>query len=239
METEKKLEQTIQIEKFDGPFHLLVELLESQKMDITEVSLSNVTQQYLEAINSQPNIDPYALADFLVISARLLYMKSKILLPMLQWEEESETVSLEDQLKMYKVYYDASRIIEKMLKVENFAYAREKLAVDIEVLFNPPHNLTMHKLQKVMEKVIKEIEPIVRIPKRILRRTISIRDKINQVREFIMERITTNFNDLVQSTQDKTEAIITFLALLELVKQRVITVEQEELYGEINIEKYK
>jgi segregation and condensation protein A len=206
-------------------------------MDITEVSLSKVTQQYLEAVNAQPNIDPYALADFLVISARLLYMKSKLLLPMLQWEEEQDTASLEDHLKMYKEYYNASRVIEKMLKAENFAYARERLAVDVEVLFNPPHNLTVHKLLQAMEKVIKEIEPIVRIPKRILRRTISIRDKINQVREFIMERITTNFNDLIQSTQDKTEAILTFLAMLELVKQRVITVDQEKLHGDINIEK--
>jgi len=168
METEKKLEQTIQIEKFDGPFHILVELLDSQKLNITEVSLSKVTEQYLEAINTQPNIDPYALADFLVVSSRLLYMKSKILLPMLQWEEEPETVSLEDQLKMYKEYYDASKTIEKMFKAKNFAFSRERLAVDVEVLFNPPHNLAVNKLQQVMEKIIKLIEPIVRIPKRVL-----------------------------------------------------------------------
>jgi len=242
MDTEAKLAQPIKIEQFDGPFHILVEMLESQKLEITEVSLSQVTEQYLRAVNQQSNlpageagIDPYVLADFLVVSSRLLFLKSKLLLPMLDWGEDEEDIDLEAHLKMYKEYYDAAKVIDKILKQKKFAFARERLAVDVEVLFNPPHNLSTMKMKEVMAKVISDIEPIVKIPKKIISKTISIRDKINHVRELILARVTSNFSELLQGSKDKTEAIVTFLALLELVKQRVISVEQEEKYGEINI----
>jgi segregation and condensation protein A len=239
-----ELNKVIKIEQFDGPFHVLVEMLESQKLEITEVSLSQVTEQYLQAINQQPNspageagIDPYALADFLVVSSRLLFLKSKLLLPMLDWGDDEEEIDLAARLKMYKEYYDAAQVIEQILRKKKFAFTRERLAVDVEVIFNPPHNLSTMKMKAVMAKVISDIEPIIKIPKKVIRQTLSIRDKINHVRELILARVTSNFSELLQGSKDKTEAIVTFLAMLELVKQRVITVEQEEKYGEITLEK--
>jgi len=237
MDTEVKLAEAIKIEQFDGPFHVLVEMLEKDKLDITDISLSQVTQQYLTAVNAQTNIDPYALADFLVVSSRLLYLKSKLLLPMLNWGDDEEDIDLEARLKMYKEYYDAAKVIDQIFKQKKFAFAREKLAVDVEVIFNPPHNLSTMKMKAAMARVIADIEPIVKIPKKIIRQTISIRDKINHVRELILARVTANFSELLAGSKDKTEAIVTFLALLELVKQRVISVEQEEKYGEITINK--
>lgn len=234
----------IKIEQFDGPFHVLVEMLESQRLDITQVALSQVTEQYLKAINppaseagSHKSADPHVLADFLVVAAQLLYLKSKVLLPMLADDEAEDEASLEDQLKMYKQYYEASKVVEKMLKASNFSFAREKLAVDVEVLFNPPHSLTTDKMKSLFIKVVVGLEPIVRVPKQIKRQVISIRDKIKHVRDHIIAKMTSSFSELVKGSKDRTESIITFLALLELVKQQIVNVEQSEQYGEINIEK--
>ena len=226
----------IRIEQYDGPFHVLVEMLEGEKLDITQVALSQVTEQYLKAINSQGAVDPHTLADFLVVAAHLLYLKSKFLLPALEDEDEDEAL-LEDQLKMYQLYFEASKVVESMLKSGNFSFAREKLAVDIEVLFNPPHSLTIDNMKGLFLRVVEGLEPIVRVPKKIQRQVISIRDKIKHIRDHIIARMTSSFSELVKGSKDRTESIITFLALLELVKQQLVDVDQEQLYGEINIRK--
>lgn len=232
------LTEHIVIEQFEGPFHTLVDLLESQKLDITSIALATVTEQYINAVNTQPYIDPYALADFLVISSRLLYLKSKTLLPMLVWdEEEDDSADLEKQLKIYKEYYEASKTMEGLLKQKRISVVRERLAIDVEVLFNPPHDLTTDKLQNILAKILNDLAPIVKIPKKVMERTVSIRTKIDHISSLIINKISTSFKDLLQGANNKAETIVTFLAVLELVKQRTVNVEQDILHGEIMIHK--
>jgi len=237
---EDQSSHVIKIEQFAGPFHILVGMLEKEKLPITEVSLSKVTEQYLEAINSSGDgqSDPYILADFLVVAAKLVYLKSKALLPVFEEEEdENGTISLEDQLRMYKAYYDASKVIDKMLRATNISFTREKLAIDIDVIFNPPHNLTMSKMRDIFAKVVEVLEPIVKIPKKVVQRVMSLRDKINNIRNHILEKVNSSFFELTGGGKNKVDSILTFLALLELVKQRVIHVDQEGLHGDIKIAK--
>ena len=239
MSDDSQKSPAVTIEQFEGPFHVLVELLQKHKLDIVEVSLAEVTEQYIETVNMQESIDPYALADFLVVASKLLYLKSKTLLPMLAWndEEEEEIEDLEQQLKMYKSYYDASLVMEAMLKKNNIMVSREKLAVDVDVLFNPPHDLTVHKMMDVFKTIIQRLEPIVRVPKKVLKRTITIKERMKNVREHILQKVQTSFSELLKGSTTKADSVVTFLAVLELVKQRIVYVDQEVLHGEILIHK--
>jgi len=104
----------IKLEKFEGPLDLLLKLIEEERLSINEISLSQVANKYLEFVNSTQNISLDELADFLTVSAKLILIKSRTLLPSLNFEEEGD--SLEKQLRIYKEYYEASKKIEELSK---------------------------------------------------------------------------------------------------------------------------
>lgn len=222
----------IKLEQFEGPLDLLLQLIEQQDLDITQVSLANVTGQYLNYLNQTPDISTDELADFLVVAAKLLLIKSKILLPELAIEEE-EGYDLEKQLKIYREYYEASKILHKMILKRRFSFPREKMAVHIEKIFNPPKTLTAEKMKQLFIGVLKEIEPWVSLPREVMVKTISIQQRIQGIREMIAEQATLTFKNILVTAKNKTEIIVTFLALLELVKQRTVVVVQESVFEDI------
>src|SRR3989338_8740737 len=122
-------------EKFNGPLDLLLRLIEEQKMTITEISIAKVTDEYLQELEKIQDQDPEELSDFLVLAARLLYLKSKVLLPYLAEEEEVD--DLEKQLKLYKEFVEASKKIAAMIKEQRFAFSREKAIQQTAVEFSP------------------------------------------------------------------------------------------------------
>ena len=124
-----------------------------------------------------------------------------------------------------------------MLLAKNNLFARNKVPLDIEVIFNPPHNVGVEKLRKIFQDVIKEIEPIIKLPKRSMLRAVSIKEKIEAIKHKILSGISLNFSQLIESSKDRTDVIITFLGLLELVKRRNVTVKQDRMFEEIVIEK--
>lgn len=228
----------VKLEQFEGPLDLLLQLIEEQKLDITQVSLAQVTDQYIEYLHQavdKHQISAGELADFLVVASKLLLIKSKALLPYLEWGEEEEAVDLEKQLKIYKEYLEASKIIQKMVSKKKFTYSREKLLTIKEVGFNPPKSLTIKKIQKVFKSFLEELKPIVQLPRDVIRKTINIQEKISQIRERILAKASMNFGELLKSAKDKTDVIVSFLALLELVKQKSINVDQQNLFEDIKI----
>ena len=223
-------------EKFEGPLQLLLELIEQEKLEITEISLSQVADQFIEHIKKNERINPAELADFLVVAAKLLYLKSKVLLPSLFDEtEEDPAEELKKQLAVYKRYLEASRDVNKLFTSSRIAFARAKLPVSLSESFYPPPSLETGNLREVFLAVIRKIEPIIRLPKEGLKKVISIREKIEHIREIIMTKIRSGFRELTRAAKSKTEVLVTFLALLELVKQQTIIVEQSSRYGDIEI----
>jgi len=229
----------IKLEKFEGPLDLLLQLIEQQELEITQVSLAQVADQYIEYLNQAKELNIEELADFLVIAAKLLYLKSKALLPALELGEEEEVYDLEKQLKIYKEYLEASRIIHKMILKKRFCFVRERLIRSEEIIFNPPKNLNVSKLKLIFEGILKELKPIFELPKKALEKTISIQEKIQYIRNVLLSCIENKlcFRNLLKNVKSKTEIIVSFLALLELVKQRTIKVKQEGIFKEITIEK--
>ena len=226
----------IKLEEFEGPLDLLLHLIEKEEMKISEVSLSNVADQFMEYVNTSETLKPTEIADFLVVASKLLLIKSKILLPSIEFEDD-DTIDLERQLKIYKEYHEASKVIENMMKQENFTFNREKPLVVFTQKFSPPLKLKLKGLKVVFKELLLNLEPIINLPKDVIRKTISINEKINQIKNYILEKVNFNFNNLLSQKGSKAEVVVSFLAMLELVKQRTIKVNQSNLFTDIEIEK--
>jgi len=222
------------LEKFSGPLELLLNLIEEAKLDISEISLGTVTEQYLGYVNSSPHIPPEELADFLVIATKLILIKSKLLLPTL--ELEAEGPALAAQLKIYKEYLEASRVIEKILRKRNFVYAHDKLLISAPA-FCPPKGVTSQKLAEAFCRIVRAIVPLAALPRKMILKAISIGEKMEQIKKIIFERSRSGFHSLLKNAKNKTEVIVSFLALLELIKQRAVTVSQKNLFEDIEIKK--
>lgn len=230
----------IKLEKFEGPLSLLLQIIEKEEMDITEISLAKIADQYIKYIRSLSQTNPEEMADFLVVAAKLLLIKSKALLPYLQPEEEEEIKELENQLRMYKAFLDATKKVEAIIGRKKFMFAREfnrRAILNNINLFSPPKNIKAEDLKMIFEDLLGRIKPADKLEEEKLERKVSIDEKILEIQNILLKRIKISFNKVLAGAKDKTEIIVSFLAMLELIKQRDITAEQSGLFKEIEINK--
>lgn len=226
----------IKLEQFEGPLDLLLQLIEQEELDIAQVSLAKVTDQYLEYLNQSTEISTDELADFLVVAAKLLLIKSRTLLPELGGFDEEGT-DLEQQLRIYREFYEASKLLHKKILEKRFSFPRERMVVNVEQVFNPPKSLTTERMKLLFREVLRGIESIVSLPREVIIKTISIRERIANIQEMISREATLSFERLLETTKNKTEIIVTFLALLELIKQRTIAVVQDNIFDDIVVKR--
>ncbi|MFA5935491.1 MAG: segregation/condensation protein A [Patescibacteria group bacterium] len=227
---------TFRVQDFEGPLDLLLQLVEQEELDISNISLAKVAEQFLDHVNEAKNIPPEELADFLVVAAKLMYMKSKLLLPSLVDEELEEGPDLETQLREYQKFVAASREIDAMWKAGHRSFVRaDRPMKRVEIGFAPPPGVTSNDLAAIMRRVIARIEPIIRLPKASIERIVSIQEKIRDLFQRIKSHAKTTFHTFLKGTESRTEAIVSFLALLELVKQRFVLVDQKNLFNDIDI----
>ncbi len=227
------------LEKFAGPLDLLLQLIEEKEMEITEVSISDVTEQFLEYMEEVEQLHPEELADFLVVATRLLLLKSHALMPYLMLEEDEDPGELAAQLKMYKRYVEAMEGIEKMIDQKRFLYGRKPVRVEQEVRFVPPEGVDADQMRIFFVDVLERLEPVVRIPKTAVQRVVSLREKLAQVQKMIEKGVKLHFKELMSESGDREEVVVTFLALLELVKQRTITIQQDAHFADMTIERHE
>ena len=233
------MEYKVKLEQFQGPLDLLLSLIEDEKLDITEISLSKVTRQYIDYLEKVEELFPEELADFLVVATKLLLMKSRTLLPYLEVDDEEGETDLEEQLRIYREYANASQVIDKMLKKSNFAYDRSHIKSQTEeVIFSPPQKkLNQEDLKKLFLEALKALEPVVRLPKAAIEKAVTMREKICVIQDILHKELKTSFSTLTKEGENKADIVLTFLALLELVRQQMICVNQEQHFAEITIEK--
>lgn len=228
------------LDKFEGPLALLLQLIEKEEMDITEVSLAKVADQYVTYIREAKNIKPDEMADFLVVAARLLLIKSKALLPYLYPEEEEEISELEDQLKMYREFLEATKKIDSMLDKKTFMFPREfnrKAIMNSANSFSPPKNLQAEDMRNVFAEILMRLRPAEKLEEKTLEHLVNIEDKILSIQNMLLDRIKVSFNKVMASAKNKTEIVVSFLAILEMMRQREVTLVQDELFAEILIER--
>lgn len=221
--------------EFEGPLDLLLQLIEHRELDITKLSLATVTDQYLELINQPHNIELSQLADYLVIAAKLILIKSRLLLPhALETPPEEEDVgdALARQLREYRMFKQAALFLRDRSRSGMHSYPR---------LAPPPRpKLANRKLEGVSaEDLSRALEQAFRLRPGLPRGTLEVplRVSIQQKIDAIIGRITlrprVRFSHLLQEAKSRVEVIVTFLAVLELIKLRRIGVQQDRLFGEI------
>ncbi|MBT4722138.1 segregation/condensation protein A [Candidatus Falkowbacteria bacterium] len=226
----------VKIEKFAGPMDLLLQLLDKHELEITEIAIAEVTDQFLEHIELIEDRDAEELSDFLVLATRLLYLKSKALLPLVE-DEEGELDDLEKQLKMYKQFVDASKIIEEMIGKKRFTFSREKAPMKTVVEFSPPTELRVKTMRSIYLSVLKRLDPLVKLPQQTMEKTVSLQKTIFDLKDLIKKQKKVGFKELMSGAKNRTEVIVNFLAVLELVKQRQLIVRQASLFEDIHMEK--
>lgn len=224
--------------KFEGPFDLLLELIEEQKLDITEMSIAQVADDYLEFIRGDQNISLEHLAEFVSIASKIILIKSRSILPTIEVteDEEKEIKDLEQQLRQYKKFKEAGDKIGSLLKKRKRLFSRDYL-LGISTVFAPPKNVNVFDLKKCFQNIIDKIVLPEKLPKEAVRDIITLEDKINELQKTLESRVSFSFSQMKSSARNKVEVIVSFLALLELVKQRIISVDQDKLFSEINIKK--
>ncbi len=230
----------VKFEKFEGPLPLLLHLIEKEELDITQISLARIADQFVTYIRGDNNILPEEMADFLVVAAKLLLIKSKALLPYLYPEEEEDIKELEAQLKMYKEFLDAAKVVEKLIGKKKFMFAREfnrKALLRQANVFSPPKNFGQAEMKMIITDVIGRYRPPEKIAEKTLRKKITIEEKILNIQSLLLDRIKISFNNLIKKAENKTEVIVSFLAILELMRQKEIVLDQDELFSEIIISK--
>ena len=225
----------IKLEKFQGPLDLLLQLVELEKMNISEVSLSQVTEQFLKHLDTLEASRSDELADFLVIATKLVYLKSKNLLPYL-YPEEDDGPSLADQLKLYQQYVEASKKITILWEQNRIAYGRVEPPVKVEG-FVLPSNAHVDDLYKNIQALVKRLRPVNPLPSTTIDHTISVKARIDKIRAFLQSAKKFSFSQILEDAQNRTEVIVSFLAILELLKDGSACIKQGGSYEEMKIEK--
>ncbi len=226
----------IKLEQYQGPLDVLLQLIEQEQLAITEISLAQIAESFLQYLDKVEELYPEELADFLVVATRLLYMKSRELLPYLITEEEEPATNLAEHLKMYKEFRDAAQVLEERIATGAYAYTRPVQSLKQEVVeFNPPHGVEAHHLQEWYEGVIARLDTVIKIPQAAIRKAITLKEKISALHTVLLQHKQLQFSDLIPDTTDKMNVVITFLAILELVKQDTVTVEQNQRFSDILI----
>ncbi len=230
------MDYKVKLEQFQGPLDVLLQLIEQQELDITEISLAKITKSFIKHLDKVESYYPEELADFLVIATKLLYIKSRSLLPYLESEEEESASQLAERLKMYKEFRDATVVLEDWLKKEQFSVRRPVSLSQLRTVeFSPPTNVSGELLSTTYQSVIDRVETVIRIPKAAISKAVTLKEKITTLSQVLNQHKEINFHSLIDEKTEKIDIVMTFLAVLELIKQNSVEVEQSHQYSDIKI----
>lgn len=226
----------IKLEKFEGPLGALLELIEKRKLSINEISLADVTDQYINYLKALENFPLVEVSNFVAIASTLMLIKSASLIPSFELTEE-ETGDIKDLERRLRIY----------AQIRNFA-ANLGQSFGKKIMFNreaflgfnfgflEPKGVTMEKLHSILKQIIANLPIKEILPEAVVRKTVSLEKKISEIISRIHQQIELSFSS-VGSKSEKLEIIISFLAVLELIKRGFIMVEQSQIFDNIRIKK--
>ena len=231
----------VKLNIFDGPLDLLLFLIKKEKIDICDIPISKITDQYLEYLELMKMLDLDIAGEFLVMAATLIHIKSKMLLPPEETEaeepeEEDPREELVRKLLEYKKYKDAAQRLQEMRENAKEIYLRKgegprgKIFTDDGTEY---FEASLFDLITAFRKVL------VEVPKeafhQVVKNEFTVSDKIHAIYHMLAKEPRLYFSRLFSEARTKTEVIVTFLAILELMKAREVLAVQQEAFGEIEV----
>ena len=242
LETKK---YSIKIDNFEGPLDLLCHLIDKNKMNIYDVNLSNITEQYIEYLDAMEEMNLEIASEFIVMASTLLYLKSKNLLP--KQEEEEEEITEEELIRRiieYKKFKEISKLLKENYKIysnrfykgqENIELPKQKLEKDYEPEKIPEiYRLLVERNSVKINQNAKNIEKIALIDK------YTVAEKVKEMYKILVKHKKFVFNKIFAiNKNEKQEVVTAFSVLLEMSRRSKIETSQEEIFGDIIVEKKK
>jgi segregation and condensation protein A len=229
----------VKTDAFEGPLDLLLSLIEKRKLLINDISLAKVADDYIAYVRQLTEFPIGMSAHFILIASTLLLLKSKSLLPglALSEEEEGNIEDLERRLKLYKRIRDLSHHIRENFG-EHFIFLPEQRK--IVTVFSPHASITINNLAASIKGLLVNLPKQSFLPKAVVDKVISLEEMIGNLTKRIQTSLRMSFGEFAKvDKKDKINIIVSFLAMLELVKQGIITVKQENHFDEIIMETEK
>ena len=231
---------SIKLDKFEGPLDLLLHLIKEAKIDIKDIFVSTITEQFLDYISNMEEMPVDKVGDFIEMAATLIEIKSRKLLPPPpkgeDEDEEDPEKKLIRQIEEYKLFKEQSEILKEIEDVDSLYKEPEPLANGYRYELK---DFSFDKLLDAFAQIMYKIEEKAQEPeaKQIAKDRFTVAQKIADIKDRLLQTDKIKFSELYSLDYSKSEVINTFLALLELLKTQIIKVVQTDTFGEIFIEK--
>jgi segregation and condensation protein A len=221
---------------FEGPLEVLLNLIEKRKLLINDISLAQITDDFIAYTQRYSEFPTAQSADFILVASTLLLIKSKSLLPSLALtsEEQADIQDLETRLKIYKRIKELSVHVKALFGARIIFERAERR--DITPVFSPEDTITLSGVLESLKRVIASLPKKEFLPKAIVRKVISLEEMIGNLADRIQSSLRMSFRQFSGDAKDKVTIIVGFLAMLELVKQGAISVNQDARFGDIDME---
>ncbi len=230
---------------FEGPLDLLLSLIEKRKLLINDVSLASVADDYMAHLQTTEKFPTHDVAQFVLIASTLVLIKSRSLLPefILSSEEESDVKELERRLQMYKIIQEASQSLRVRFGKAVLHESVRSASMDT-MIFAPHAGITQSALRTAVDWIIARFPKVEALKKTVVEKIMSLEDMMTTLSGRIRSAIKLRFSDFAKSAsahgkterEVKVNTIVSFLAMLELVKQGILMVEQRGLFADIDME---
>ena len=228
----------VKTDVFEGPLELLLNLIEKRKLLINEISLAKVADDYIEFIKSHPEFPLGQTAHFILVASTLVLIKSKSLLPQLELsEEEQESVEdLELRLKLYQRFRDLGKVLQQQFG-SSVLFSRTFTKVD-DPVFVPDKETNQEGMSAAISRVLLNLPKEKEAPpKTVVKKVVSLEEMIDSLTDRIQSTLKMSFRDFSgHGKKERVHVVVGFLAMLELVKQGMIRVEQEARFSDILME---
>ena len=240
---------SVKLEVFEGPLDLLLQLIDKNKVDIYDIPIVEITNQYMDYIHAMETEDLNVMSEFLLMASTLLDIKCKMLLPKEvneEGEEEDPRQELVEQLLQYKMYkYMSYELRDRQVEGERLMFKEATIPKEIAEYAEPVDldklldGITLAKLNAVFQDILRrqdeKIDPIRSKFGKIEKEEVSLSEKMNDLEEYARTHRSFSFRDLLKRQCSKTQVIVTFLAVLEMMKTGIIHIVQEHTFSEIMI----
>lgn len=235
-EFESVVDYSTKLDNFEGPLDLLLHLIKEAKIEIKDIFVSQVTEQFLQYMNGLSILDVDKASDYLNMAATLLEIKSKSILPKIEeYVEDDPETALIRQLEEYKLFKEVTAKLKEQENVERFYKEPDKNVGDVKIVYSD-FNLdglisAFSKLLMRVDDKRKQENVLKEIPKEVF----TVKDKVEHIRNVLLERTSVSFFEMFTSYYTKSELITTFQAMLELLKMQYLTVEQNGIFDDITL----